>query len=114
MEVIISKFYLQSHLSFSLVLLNQEMTYEPTPPQAKFCPLHLKVVFLQRSLPSSFFKAVYKEEERRSTHREKVAKTLSEISLHPSNAYKNSRDRLFEWISSEDDSDSEEDIEEAT
>ena len=74
-----------------------------------------------------FLKGVYKEEERRPTHREKVAKKnfqkfvafmgkscfISRRDKKESADFFYSLDRLCEWISSEDGSDSEEDIEEA-
>jgi hypothetical protein len=74
-----------------------------------------------------FLKGVYSDQERRLTHREKVAKFffqkfvafmgrscfIARRDREESEAYFDSLDRLCEWISSEDDSDSEVDEEEA-
>ena len=72
-----------------------------------------------------FLKGIYSEHERRPTHREKLAKKkfqkfvafmgrscfMARRDRKESEAYFDSLDRLCEWISSEEDSDSEVDEE---
>ena len=43
--VTFSQGYFKLHLLFFLALTHQEMSNDPTPPQAKFCPNHVKVFF---------------------------------------------------------------------
>jgi hypothetical protein len=113
--VTISQSYLESHLLFFLVLLQQEMSNEPTLPQAKFCPDHAKVFFCQRSVLSSFSKEVTDSKSGdQHAYREKVAKKPFRREKKESAGFFYYLDRLCEWISFEDDFDSDEDIEEAT